>query len=106
MRVHGKRYRAAAATLEPRKLAAPREAVDQVKAAAYGKFDESVDIAGRLGVDPKHADQIVRGTLTLPHGTGKSVRGLAIAPGGKAKEAEAAGADLAGGSGSTKVKGG
>ena len=96
MRVHGKRYRAAAATLEPRKLAAPREAVDQVKAAAYAKFDESVDVAVRLGVDPKHADQIVRGTVTLPHGTGKSVRVLAIAQGDKAKEAEAAGADFVG----------
>jgi len=52
MRVHGKRYRAAAATLEPRKLVGPREAVDQVKGAAYAKFDESVDVAVRLGVDP------------------------------------------------------
>ena len=86
MRVPGKRYRAAAATLEPRKLVAPREAVDQVKAAAYAKFDESVDVAVRLGVDPKHADQTVRGTVTLPHGTGKSVRVLAIAQGDKAKE--------------------
>src|SRR5437867_2121037 len=96
MRVPGKRYRAAAATLEPRKLVAPREAVDQVKAAAYAKFDESVDVAVRLGVDPKHADQTVRGTVTLPHGTGKSVRVLAIAQGDKAKEAEAAGADFVG----------
>ena len=96
MRVPGNRYRAAAATLEPRKLVAPREAVDQVKAAAYAKFDESVDVAVRLGVDPKHADQTVRGTVTLPHGTGKSVRVLAIAQGDKAKEAEAAGADFVG----------
>src|SRR5207245_2483321 len=62
MRVHGKHYRAAVATLEPRKLYSPREAVEKVKATAYAKFDESVDIAVRLGVDPKHADQIVRGT--------------------------------------------
>src|SRR5436853_7790087 len=96
MRVHGKRYRSAAATLEPRKLVSPREAVDQVKAAAYAKFDESVDVAVRLGVDPKHADQIVRGTVTLPHGTGKTLRVLAIAQGDKAKEAEAAGADVVG----------
>src|SRR5439155_815634 len=67
MRVHGKHYRAAVATLEPRKLHSPREAVEKVKATAYAKFDESVDIAVRLGVDPKHADQIVRGTVSLPH---------------------------------------
>src|SRR5437867_4081785 len=93
MRVHGKHYRAAVATLEPRKLYSPREAVEKVKATAYAKFDESVDIAVRLGVDPKHADQIVRGTVSLPHGTGKNVRVLVIAQGEKAKEAEAAGAD-------------
>jgi len=67
-----------------------------VKTAAYAAFDESVDIAVRLGVDPKHSDQIVRGTVTLPHGTGKSVRVLVIAQGEKAKEAEAAGADAVG----------
>jgi large subunit ribosomal protein L1 len=96
MRVHGKQYRAAAATLEPQKLYAARDAVDRVKAAAFAKFDESVDVAVRLGVDPKHADQIVRGTVSLPHGTGKKVRVLVIAQGEKAKEAEAAGADLVG----------
>jgi large subunit ribosomal protein L1 len=96
MRAHGKKYQAAAATLEPRKLYGPREAVERVKTAAYAKFDESVDVAVRLGVDPKHADQIVRGTVSLPHGTGKSVRVLAIAQGDKAKEAEAAGADFVG----------
>jgi large subunit ribosomal protein L1 len=67
-----------------------------VKEAAFAKFDESVDIAVRLGVDPKHADQVVRGTVVLPHGTGKTVRVLAIAQGDKAKEAEAAGADYVG----------
>jgi len=67
-----------------------------VKATAYAKFDESVDISVRLGVDPKHADQIVRGTVSLPHGTGKKVRVLVIAQGEKAKEAEAAGADFVG----------
>jgi large subunit ribosomal protein L1 len=96
MRAHGKHYQAAAATLEPKKLYAPREAVERVKAAAYAKFDESVDVAVRLGVDPKHADQIVRGTVSLPHGTGKTVRVLVIAQGDKAKEAEAAGADFVG----------
>jgi len=96
MRVHGKKYRTAAATLEPRRLHAPREAVERVKTAAYAAFDESVDIAVRLGVDPKHSDQIVRGTVTLPHGTGKAVRVLVIAQGEKAKEAEAAGADAVG----------
>jgi large subunit ribosomal protein L1 len=96
MRVHGKRYHTALATLEPQKLYSEREAVDRVKAAAFAKFDESVDIAVRLGVDPKHADQIVRGTVSLPHGTGKKVRVLVIAQGDKAKEAEGAGADLVG----------
>ena len=96
MRVHGKQYRAAVATVEPKKLYSNREAVDRVKAAAFAKFDESVDIAVRLGVDPKHADQIVRGTVSLPHGTGKTVRVLVIAQGEKAKEAETAGADLVG----------
>ena len=96
MRVHGKKYRAAVTALEPRRLYAAREAVDRVQAAAFAAFDESVDIAVRLGVDPKHADQIVRGTVTLPHGTGKKLRVLAIAQGDKAKEAEAAGADFVG----------
>jgi large subunit ribosomal protein L1 len=96
MRVHGKRYQTALATLELQKLYSEREAVDRVKAAAFAKFDESVDVAVRLGVDPKHADQIVRGTVSLPHGTGKKVRVLVIAQGEKVKEAEAAGADLVG----------
>ena len=96
MRAHGKRYRAAAATLEARKLYNPREAAERTTAAAYAKFDESVDIAVRLGVDPKHADQIVRGTVTLPQGTGRKIRVLVIAQGDKAKEAEAAGADFVG----------
>jgi len=71
MRTHGKHYRTAVATLEPRKLYAPREAVDKVKATAYAKFDESVDIAVRLGVDPKHADQVVRGTVASPTAPGR-----------------------------------
>jgi len=96
MRAHGKKYRAAVALLEPRRLYPPRDAVERVKATAYAKFDESVDLAVRLGVDPKHADQLVRGTVVLPHGTGKTVRVLAICQGEKAKEAEAAGADFVG----------
>jgi large subunit ribosomal protein L1 len=96
MRTHGKKFRAAAAALEPRKLYPVRTAVEQVKAAAFAKFDESVDVAVRLGVDPKHADQIVRGTVSLPHGTGKKIRVLVLAQGDKAKEAEAAGADMVG----------
>jgi large subunit ribosomal protein L1 len=96
MRTHGKKYRGAVATLEPRRLYTPREAAERVRAAAYAAFDESVDIAVRLGVDPKHADQIVRGTVSLPHGTGKKIRVLVIAQGEKAKEAEAAGADAVG----------
>ncbi|HWH03632.1 MAG TPA: 50S ribosomal protein L1 [Gemmatimonadales bacterium] len=96
MRVHGKKFRAATGQLEPRKLYPAKEAVEKVKSTAFAKFDESVDISVRLGVDPKHADQIVRGTVSLPHGTGKSVRVLVIAQGDKAKEAEAAGADAVG----------
>src|SRR5229473_1104750 len=96
MHTHGKKYRAAVGALEPRKLYAPAAAVESVKSTAYAKFDESVDVAVRLGVDPKHADQIVRGTVSLPHGTGKKIRVLVIAQGEKAKEAEAAGADYVG----------
>lgn len=96
MRRHGKKYQTAAATVEARQFYVPREAVEKVKAAAFAKFDESVDVAVRLGVDPKHADQIVRGTVSLPHGTGKTIRVLAITAGDKAKEAEAAGADFVG----------
>ena len=67
-----------------------------VKKASFAKFDETVDIAVNLGVDPRHADQVVRGTVVLPHGTGKSVRVLVIAQGDRAKDAEAAGADFVG----------
>ena len=96
MRTHGKKYRAAVATIEAKKLYTPPAAVEQVKTSAYAKFDESVDVAVRLGVDPKHADQIVRGTVSLPHGTGKQIRVLVLAQGEKVKEAEAAGADMVG----------
>jgi large subunit ribosomal protein L1 len=72
------------------------EAVELVKKAATAKFDETVDVAVRLGVDPRHADQVVRGTVVLPHGTGKSVRVLVLAQGDRAAEAQAAGADFVG----------
>jgi large subunit ribosomal protein L1 len=72
------------------------EACALVKKAAYAKFDEAVDLAVRLGVNPRHADQMVRGAVVLPHGTGQSLRVLVFAKGEKAKEAEAAGADMVG----------
>ncbi len=73
------------------------EAVSLLKKGAYAKFDESVDMSFRLGVNPKHSDQMVRGTVVLPHGTGKSKKICVIASGEKIKEAEEAGADFAGG---------
>jgi large subunit ribosomal protein L1 len=92
----GKKFQAAAARVDRNRVYSVSEAVVLVKAAAFAKFDETVDAAVRLGVDPRHADQVVRGTVVLPHGTGKSVRVLVIAQGDKAKEAEAAGADFVG----------
>jgi large subunit ribosomal protein L1 len=92
----GKKFRAAVARVDRSRDYALDEAVALVKAAAFAKFDETVDAAVRLGVDPRHADQVVRGTVVLPHGTGKSVRVLVVAQGDKAKEAEAAGADFVG----------
>jgi len=88
----GKKMRAAVEKVQPR-LYALREAVDVVKGAAYAKFDESVDLAIRLGIDPKRSDQMVRGTTSLPHGTGKKVRVLVFAKGEKEQEARQAGAD-------------
>ena len=93
---HGKGYRAASERVEQRSHGL-REAVEAAKAASWVKFDETVEIALRLGVDPKHADQMVRGTVVLPHGTGKSQRILVFASGEKIKEAEDAGADHVGG---------
>lgn len=93
---HGKRYRAAAETRETTRYYGVREALEIVKQAATAKFDETVDTAVRLNVDPRHADQIVRGTVNLPHGTGKTIRVLAIAEGDKAREAQDAGADFVG----------
>jgi large subunit ribosomal protein L1 len=93
---HGKKYRKVVDGRDPLQRWQPKEALQQVKGKAYAKFDETVDIAVRLGVDPRHADQIVRGTVVLPHGTGKKVRVLVITQGDKVKEAEAAGADFVG----------
>src|SRR5205814_2829124 len=92
MRVHGKKYRAASEKRNPETRYQPRQAIDIVKSSSFAKFDETVEIAVRLGVDPKHADQAVRGTVVLPAGTGKSVRVLVIASGDKTREAEASGA--------------
>jgi large subunit ribosomal protein L1 len=92
----GKKYRNAAAKIEERTYPLA-EAISQVVSSSYAGFDETLDIAMRLGVDPKHADQMVRGTVVLPHGTGKSMRILVFASGEKIQEAEAAGADHVGG---------
>jgi large subunit ribosomal protein L1 len=93
---HGKKYRASLEKYDPTKAYTLREAVEVVKQIAYAKFNESVDLDLRLGVDPRHADQQVRGTVSLPHGSGKSVRVAVFAKGEKAKEAEAAGAEHVG----------
>jgi large subunit ribosomal protein L1 len=96
MSKNGKKYAAARAGLPAGSKFAPDEAVKLVKSLAFAKFDETVDVAARLGVDPKKADQLVRGTVVLPHGTGKSVRVLVIAQGAKEAEAKEAGADYVG----------
>jgi large subunit ribosomal protein L1 len=93
---HGKRYRQGFEAIEAGKAYELTEAISVLKAAPVAKFDESVEIAINLGVDPKHADQMVRGALVLPHGTGKSVRVLVFAKGDKSKEATEAGADYVG----------
>jgi len=94
--LHGKKYRAAEKNRDIAVMYQPKQALEIVKKCAFAKFDETVEIAVRLGVDPTHADQAVRGTVVLPAGTGKSVRVLVIAGGDKAKDAEAAGADFVG----------
>ncbi len=92
----GKRFKAGSAKIDPKKFYSIDEAVTLVKETATAKFNESVDIAVRLGVDPKKADQAVRGTVSLPHGIGKEVRVLVMAKPPKDAEAKAAGADHAG----------
>jgi large subunit ribosomal protein L1 len=93
----GKRFRKSAEGIDPDRLYTLPEAVELIKAFAETKFDESVDIAINLGVDPRHADQMVRGAIVLPHGIGKDTRVLVFAKGDKEKEAREAGADFVGG---------
>ena len=92
----GKRIAAANETVDRKKLYTLTEAVKLVKGNAKTKFDETIEVAVNLGVDPKHADQMVRGVVALPNGTGKSVRVAVFAKGDKAEEAKAAGAELVG----------
>jgi large subunit ribosomal protein L1 len=94
---NGKRYSTAAGTRDPERHYAPAEAIRTLKAFPDAKFDETVEVAFRLGIDPRKADQMVRGTVSLPNGTGKSVRVAAFAQGPKATEATEAGADVVGG---------
>lgn len=102
----GKKMKAALEKVEPRAHGL-REAVEAVKKGAFAKFDESVDLALRLGIDPKRSDQMVRGTTSLPHGTGKKVRVLVFAKGEKEQEARQAGADYVGSDDlMEKIKGG
>ena len=96
MATAGKKFRAAAEHVDRSRTYTIADAASLVKKASFAKFDETVDIAVNLGVDPRHADQVVRGTVVLPAGTGSSVRVLVIAAGDKAREAEAAGADFVG----------
>lgn len=93
---HSKRYRASAELRNGTQLYTPEEAIAIIKQFPAGKFDESVEVSMRLGVDPRKADQMVRGTVNLPHGTGKTARVLVFAQGPKATEATAAGADEVG----------
>ena len=104
MRTHGKKFCAAAKNRDEASVYQPKQALEIVKKSAFAKFDETVEVAVRLGVDPRHADQIVRGTVVLPAGTGKSVRVLVVAVGDKAREAEAAGADFVGAEHIAKIK--
>jgi large subunit ribosomal protein L1 len=93
----GKRYRQAAEPVDRERQYLPGEAFEILKGQPRAKFDETVEVSFRLGVDPRKADQMVRGTVSLPHGTGKSVRVAAFAVGDKAREAREAGADVVGG---------
>ena len=96
MAKHGKNYNNSAAKVDSAKLYTPKEAMTLVKELASAKFDETVEVSIRLGVDTRKADQNVRGSISLPHGTGKTVRVAVFAEGEKAREAEEAGADIIG----------
>lgn len=103
----GKKYAAAAAQIDRTRAYSLAEAIELVKRVAYARFDETVELAIELNVDPRKADQMVRGTVVLPHGLGKSKRVAVIATGDKVKEAEEAGADIVGGEDLVeKIKGG
>lgn len=93
---HGKKYFAALTKVDSSKRYTVADGFDLLPQVAYAKFDETVDVAFNLGVDPKHADQMVRGALVMPHGTGKSARVAVLAKGDKAREATEAGADIVG----------
>lgn len=93
---HGKHYRDAAEKIDRKRSYGAGEAIGLVKQSAYAKFDETVEIAVRLGVDPRHADQVVRGTVVLPHGTGRTVKVLVVTQGEQIAKAEEAGADFVG----------
>jgi large subunit ribosomal protein L1 len=92
----GKKFKVAVAKVDRAREYQIPDAVALVKGASFAKFDETVDVAVNLGVDPRHADQVVRGTVVLPHGTGKPVRVLVVTQGDRVREAEAAGADFVG----------
>ena len=92
----GKKYTDSARRFDRQRLHGPSEALDLVKSLGYAKFDETVELAVRLGVDPRRADQVVRGTVSLPAGTGKDVRVAVFAAGNAAREAQEAGADVVG----------
>jgi len=107
MKKHGKKYRSAAEKIEDGRKYDLESGVAKVKEIAFAKFDETVELTVWLGVDPRKADQLVRGTLVLPHGLGKSKTVLVIAQGDKLREAEEAGADIVGGEDLvTRIKGG
>ena len=94
---HGKKYRDSLKRIDPTISYPAAEALELVKSMSSAKFDETVEAVFRLGIDPRKADQLVRGTVSLPHGTGKDVRVAVFAQGDKVREAEAAGADVVGG---------
>ena len=93
---HGKRYNSALATIEETKSYSPTDAISITKNSATAKFDETIELHLRTGADPRHADQMIRGVATLPHGTGKEIRVLVFAEGDTINVAENAGADFVG----------